>query len=112
MSTREFYEREYERTIRGALWPKEYPLLHKPLRVPKISMEVSPDNTLCQVTHKLLAEVADRTDDVIVQAIIREAERAGVNDLYLIDREYILDALRLKREADKRANEETEVTKK
>lgn len=105
MSMMEYYEREQERRRRELLWPKEDPLLRKHFNMPlNITEEGTPDNPVYTVTQKLLAEVVDSADEAIVQAIIREAERAGVSDLCLIDREYILDALRLKRESGKAAD--------
>ena len=42
---------------------------------------------------KIHAEVVDRTDTVIVEAIINAAKDAGVTDLYLIDKTFVVDAI-------------------
>lgn len=53
------------------------------------------DNPL-RITTRLYADVVDMTDNLIVDACVREARRAGVNDVYLLDRQFVLDALREK----------------
>lgn len=39
------------------------------------------------------AEVVDLQNQVMVDACIKAARNAGVNDLYLMDRQFVLDAL-------------------
>ena len=53
------------------------------------------DNPL-RITTRLYADVVDMTDNLIVDACVKEARRAGVNDVYLLDRQFVLDALREK----------------
>ena len=95
MSMMEYYEREQERERQrwAVQWPKENPLLHKQIRVPEINLETLQDRTLCNMTQKLVAQVVDKTDEVIIDAIVAEAARAGVTDLFLIDRQFVLEAL-------------------
>ena len=65
-------------------WQKFNPLLkHFQIKEPALDFDVS------QITRRLLAEVTDTTDAVIVEAIRKEAERQGFTDLYLIDRELV-----------------------
>lgn len=42
-----------------------------------------------KITRRLMAEVVDMTDALIVEAIKKEAARQGFTDLYLIDRELV-----------------------
>lgn len=104
MSMMEYYEREQEqeqeRQRWELQWPKENPLLHRRFNGDlKMRVDHAPDDSIVYtVTQKLVAEVVDRTDEVLIQAIIAEAERSGVSDLYLIDRQFVLEALQLKRE--------------
>lgn len=42
---------------------------------------------------KIHAEVVDRTDTVIYEAIVNAAKEAGVSDLYLIDKKFVVDAI-------------------
>lgn len=42
------------------------------------------------------AQVADLTDKLIVDAIIEEAKRNKITDLYLIDRQFVMEALQEK----------------
>ena len=48
----------------------------------------------------IMAQVADVTDQAIYNAIIKEAQDAGVTDLYLMDKKFVLDALREKLERE------------
>ena len=41
----------------------------------------------------IAAQVADTTDGVIVQAVIKAASDMGITDLYLIDKKFIQEAL-------------------
>ena len=45
------------------------------------------------VIATIAAQVADTTDGVIVQAIIKAAADMGITDLYLIDKKFIQEAL-------------------
>lgn len=114
MSMMEYYEmaQEQEHQRWTVQWPKENPLLHKSLNVPCVSREGTPDCFTYQVTQKLLAEVVDKTDEVIVQAIIADAERCGFTDLYLLDRQFVLDALREKAEREKQLHRLAKVVRK
>lgn len=49
---------------------------------------------------KIAAVVADMTDDAIYEAIINAAKEEGITDLYMMDKKFVLDAIKekLKRE--------------
>ena len=47
---------------------------------------------------RIAAKVADLTEKVITDEIIRAAREAGVTDLYLMDRDFLLSAIREKQE--------------
>lgn len=47
-----------------------------------------------RIKMKIVAEVVDKTDMAICNAIIDAARAEGVTDLYLIDRDFIVTALR------------------
>lgn len=47
--------------------------------------------------QKLMAVCIDKTEEAIVEACIACAEKEGVTDLYLIDRQFVIDALREKK---------------
>lgn len=53
------------------------------------------DNPM-HITTRLYADVVDMTNNLIVDACVREARRAGVNDVYLLDKQFVLDAIREK----------------
>jgi len=72
-----------------------YPMRHihfdwPPLPVRGIDM----GDPMGDITVKISAQVADMTDSAIVEAILQVAKEEGLTDLYLIDREFILRALR------------------
>ncbi len=56
-------------------------------------------------TTRLYADVVDMTDNAIVDACVKEARRAGINDVYLLDRKFVLDALREKSARTRRKEE-------
>ena len=49
-----------------------------------------------RITHCIYADVVDTTNNAIVDACVKEARRAGINDVYLLDRDFVLAALREK----------------
>lgn len=50
--------------------------------------------------YKVAAVVEDTADEVIFKAILAAAQAEEVTDLYLIDKKFILDAIREKRERE------------
>ena len=56
--------------------------------------------TIAEVTRNIAAAVEDTTDKAIVAAIIDAARAEGVTDLYLLDKTFILDAIREKQERE------------
>lgn len=51
------------------------------------------DDQMLHVKHKIHAEVVNAVDQEIVSAIVKAAREAGVTDLILIDKEFILSAI-------------------
>ena len=78
---------------------KFLPLNHVVLESPGFDL----DDALRICTSKAAAQVADMTDQIIVDAIIDVARAEGITDLYLIDKKFIMDAIRekMKREGIK-----------
>lgn len=62
--------------------------------------QIQLDGTIAKLTQKIAAVVEDTTDKAIVEAILAAARAEGVTDLYLIDKTFILDAIREKRERE------------
>lgn len=46
--------------------------------------------------NKVQARVIEMHDTAIYQAIVEEARKEGINDLYLLDKEFVIDAIREK----------------
>ena len=57
-------------------------------------------NTVYAAVDHMIAQVVDTKDQTIVEAVIKAAEEAGVVDLYILDKKFVLDALREKAERD------------
>lgn len=58
------------------------------------------EGTMAELPGKVAAVVEDSTDAAIVAAILAAARAEGVTDLYLMDKTFILDAIREKRERE------------
>lgn len=57
------------------------------------------------IVMRFSAEVVDLQNQVMVDACIKAARNAGVNDLYLLDRQFVLDALLEKIERTRQEDE-------
>lgn len=53
------------------------------------------DNPM-HITTRLYADVVDMTNNTIVDACVKAARQAGINDVYLLDKQFVLDAIREK----------------
>lgn len=49
-----------------------------------------------QITHRIYADVVDMANNTIVDACVKAARQTGINDVYLLDRDFVLAALREK----------------
>lgn len=63
--------------------------------------QIQLNGTMAEVRAKVAAIVEDSTDAAIVAAILAAARAEEVTDLYLMDKTFILDALREKLEREK-----------
>ena len=57
--------------------------------------EIDDDNPM-RITNRLYADVVDMTNNTIVDACVKAARNAGINDLYLLDKQFVLDAIKEK----------------
>lgn len=58
-------------------------------------LQINDDNPL-DITYRLYADTIDMRNNSIVDACVKAARQAGINDLYLLDKQFVLDALREK----------------
>lgn len=69
-----------------------------------IRVDIDPGDGQCDalytVTAAICAKIEDLTDEAIVQEIIQTAQKAGITDLWILDKNFILDALREKAERE------------
>ena len=72
-------------------------LMHYQIQTCEIKLE----DTVATLAKKLAAVVDDAADEVIVEAVLEAARAEGVTDLYLLDKTFILDAIREKLEREK-----------
>lgn len=71
-------------------------LMHYILPVEQIQL----DGTIAKLPQKIAAVVEEATDNAIVEAILAAARAEGVTDLYLLDKTFIMDAIREKQERE------------
>lgn len=72
------------------------PLMHYIL----LDEQIQFDGTIAKLAQKIAAVVGDTADKAIVEAIIAAARAEEVTDLYMIDKKFILDAIREKQELE------------
>lgn len=58
------------------------------------------DNGVNTMIRKVAAIFADQTDRVLMDAIIREAKANGITELYVLNKDFILSAIREKMERE------------
>jgi len=76
------------------------PMFHVKLKKPEIGINDDGDMTICHVTNNIYAEMIDRHETAIYDAIVRGAEEAGITDAYLLDKDFIISAIREKMDRD------------
>ena len=79
--------------------PEIKPITYQRIRVPKIDIAATFTNDtsvnyVASYAQKIVARVMDVTNATIVQAITDFAVETGVTDLYLIDEEFIVSAIK------------------
>lgn len=67
-------------------------------------LELNPFDGTYSLLTKIKVEVIDKTDRAIVDAIVKAAREAGVADLYLLDKQFILEAITEKMEREGKKN--------
>ena len=75
------------------------PLMHIPMNPPQ---PIELDMSTFKMVHNVYAEVVDMQEKAIVEAIIKAARNRGIDDLYLIDEKFILEAIQEKMERERR----------
>lgn len=63
------------------------------------------DTNEMTVTFHFAAEVCDMADNAIRDAVVDAAQKAGITELYLLDKTFICDAIREKLAKMKEVNE-------
>lgn len=76
------------------------PMFHAKLKKPEIHLEDNGDIQICSMTNKIYAEMIGRHETAVYEAIIRGAEESGITDAYLLDKDFIIAAIKEKLERD------------
>ena len=74
------------------------PMFHAKLKKPEIEFMDNGEVHICSVTDKIYAAMIDRHETAIYDAIIKGAEECGITDAYLLDKEFIVAAIKEKME--------------
>lgn len=69
--------------------PSQHPIEHHYMNQPVIDFE----DGIYKYREKIFAECLDMQEDAVVQAVVRMAKDAGVTQLWLLDKKFVLDAL-------------------
>lgn len=69
----------------------EYPFLHNHLCDGEVYFK---NDGAMQIVQKIHAQCVDMTEKAIVEAITRTAKEAGITDLYLLDKKFVVNALK------------------
>ena len=67
------------------------------------TIEVS--DMLAGITYKIAAKAVEMREQAIVDEAVRVAKEAGVNELFLMDRQFVIDALVEKKQREREKNE-------
>lgn len=70
---------------------KPYPFEHFNMNVPEMKFE----DGFFEMRHKIYAECVDMQETAIYEAIIRAAKESGVTELFLLDKQFVADALKV-----------------
>lgn len=79
------------------------PVMHYDLRDVnplKMDLDASCDYDMYKITGMISAKLVEYQEQVIHEAIVKEAIKDGVSDLYILDKRFVFDALREKMERE------------
>ena len=66
---------------------------------------IEADDVLAGITYKIAAKAVEMREQAIVDEAVRVAKEAGVNELFLMDRQFVIDALVEKKQREREKNE-------
>lgn len=76
------------------------PILFVKLNPEELTYSNFEDTPLYKMTEKLMVQAVDRREQAITDEVIRVAKEAGVTELYLLDKQFIVEAIREKMERE------------
>lgn len=80
------------------------PMQHIQLKPVDIAARIHSDTSneeFQHITHRMAVQIIDMREKALVDAVIACARENGVNDIWLLDKKFVLDALREKMERDR-----------
>lgn len=77
----------------------------EPLTKLEFEPELIKDTGIYKMVGKVAAIFADQTDRVLMDAIIREAKASGITELYVLNKDFIISAIREKMEREAKKEE-------
>ena len=83
---------------------QDKPMMHYTLKSnpPKLDIHETDDGgAIYEITNKILAKIIDAQEEAIVDAVIQAAIEEGISDLFILDKKFVLDALKEKLERDR-----------
>ena len=69
------------------------PIEHIQFTAAQLDLE---NSDISKLTYSIYSQMVDKTEESLIKAIIESAKEAGITDLYLLDKNFILDAIREK----------------
>lgn len=78
-------------------------LRHYVLNMPLHSHDII--NQTYNIEAKIAAKIVDLAEEAVVQAVLDEARAAGITDLYLMDKKFVIEALKEKFKRERELHE-------
>jgi hypothetical protein len=79
----------------------ESPMRHIEITPFESSIQYDVHSGIYNITRRATAQILDMHESAVVDAVIQCARENNVDDLYLLDKKFVLDALREKMERDR-----------
>lgn len=80
-----------KQAYKNLLKPKNSPIVHCDLKPDMMRYDL--EDNIMKYVARIQAKVVDLHEAAIVDAVIAEAKAAGITDLYLLDRDFVIEAL-------------------
>lgn len=79
---------------------KEKRMETEPLKHLHFEQHLTLEDDLAHLNVKIAALLLDMTDEAITDAIVEAAKNEGITDLYLLDKQFVMEAIKEKMERE------------